>query len=211
MTPEEIAAAGVVIDTEATNTEVAATTVMDDDPSMTKKVVKNEFFNMSVNEICQAAVRAGGKIVKSVKIEDAVVSIDDTNEDKPVQVTIKFDQPCVKGMVANEDGVFEEKLVDYIVVRTYALSGLFKKARKGYLGRYIVRKPTALELLLPDAEVDVLQQPLAANTWYYNPFSTKETTTARRYATDRILNNIVGIVFGAEGKKQIEKIEDKLL
>lgn len=210
MTPEEMAAAGVVVDTAATDAPVAPATI-EDDPSMTKKTVKNEFFNMSVNEICQAAVKGGGKIVKSVKIEDAVVSIDDTNEDKPVQVTIKFDQPCVKGMVANEDGVFEEKLVDYIVVRTYALSGLFKKARKGYLGRYIVRKPTALELLLPDAEVDVLQQPLVANTWYYNPFSTKETTTARRYATDRIINNIVGIVFGAEGKKQIEKIEDKLL
>lgn len=205
---EEIANAGVVIDTTpATNVPVATT----DDPQLTKKTVKNEFFNMSVNEICQEAVKNGGKIVKSVKIEDAVVSIDDAAEDKPVQVTIKFEEPCVKAFVANEDGVFEEKVVDYIVVRTYAISGLFKKARKGYLGRYIVRKPTALELLLPGAEVDILQQPLAANTWYYNPFSTKETTTARRYATDRIINNVVGIVFDAQGKRQIEKIEDKLL
>ena len=205
---EEIATAGVVVDTTpATNVPVATT----EDPNLTKKTVKNEFFNMSVNEICQEAVKNGGKIVKSVKIEDAVVSIDDTAEDKPAQVTIKFEEPCVKAFVANEDGVFEEKVVDYIVVRTYAISGLFKKARKGYLGRYIVRKPTALELLLPGAEVDILQQPLAANTWYYNPFSTKETTTARRYATDRIINNIVGIVFDAQGKRQIEKIEDKLL
>ena len=205
---EEIANAGVVVDTTpATNvpTNVA------EDPQLTKKTVKNEFFNMSVNEICQAAVKDGAKIVKSVKIEDAVVSIDDTAEDKPAQVTIKFEEPCVKAFVANEDGVFEEKVVDYIVVRTYAISGLFKKARKGYLGRYIVRKPTALELLLPGAEVDILQQPLAANHWYYNPFSTKETTTARRYATDRIINNVVGIVFDAQGKRQIEKIEDKLL
>lgn len=205
---EEIANAGVVVDTTpATNVPVATT----EDPNLTKKSVKNEFFNMSVNEICQEAVKNGGKIVKSVKIEDAVVSIDDTAEDKPAQVTIKFEEPCVKAFVANEDGVFEEKVVDYIVVRTYAISGLFKKARKGYLGRYIVRKPTALELLLPGAEVDILQQPLAANHWYYNPFSTKETTTARRYATDRIINNVVGIVFDAQGKRQIEKIEDKLL
>ena len=205
---EEIATAGVVVDTTpATNVPVATT----EDPNLTKKSVKNEFFNMSVNEICQEAVKNGGKIVKSVKIEDAVVSIDDAAEDKPAQVTIKFEEPCVKAFVANEDGVFEEKVVDYIVVRTYAISGLFKKARKGYLGRYIVRKPTALELLLPGAEVDILQQPLAANTWYYNPFSTKETTTARRYATDRIINNVVGIVFDTQGKRQIEKIEDKLL
>lgn len=205
---EEIANAGVVVDTTpATNVPVATT----EDPNLTKKSVKNEFFNMSVNEICQEAVKNGGKIVKSVKIEDAVVSIDDAAEDKPAQVTIKFEEPCVKAFVANEDGVFEEKVVDYIVVRTYAISGLFKKARKGYLGRYIVRKPTALELLLPGAEVDILQQPLPANQWYYNPFSTKETTTARRYATDRIINNVVGIVFDAQGKRQIEKIEDKLL
>lgn len=205
---EEIATAGVVVDAAPATPVPVVTT---DDPQLTKKTVKNEFFNMSVNEICQAAVKDGGKIVKSVKIEDAVVSIDEAAEDKPAQVTIKFEEPCVKGFVANEDGVFEEKLVDYIVVRTYAISGLFKKARKGYLGRYIVRKPTALELLLPGSEVDILQQPLAANTWYYNPFSTKETTTARRYTTDRIINNLVGIIFDAEGKRQIEKIEDKLL
>lgn len=210
--PEPITAAGVVVDTApATTVPAASATTVVDDSQLTKKSVKNEFFNMSVNEICQAAVREGGKIVKSVKIEDAVVSIDDSSEDKPAQVTIKFEQPCVKAYVANEDGVFEERIVDYIVVRTYAISGLFKKAHKGYLGRYIVRKPTALELLLPGAEVDVLQQPLEANHWYYNPFSTKETTTARRYATNRIINNIVGIVFDAQGKKQIEKIEDKLL
>lgn len=209
---EEIANAGVVVDTApATPVPTANVASVVDDSQLTKKSVKNEFFNMSVNEICQEAVKNGGKIVKSVKIEDAVVSIDDAAEDKPAQVTIKFEEPCVKAFVANEDGVFEEKVVDYIVVRTYAISGLFKKARKGYLGRYIVRKPTALELLLPGAEVDILQQPLAANTWYYNPFSTKETTTARRYATDRIINNIVGIVFDAQGKRQIEKIEDKLL
>lgn len=205
---EEIANAGVVVDTTPATPVPVATT---EDPNLTKKSVKNEFFNMSVNEICQEAVKNGGKIVKSVKIEDAVVSIDDAAEDKPAQVTIKFEEPCVKAFVANEDGVFKEKVVDYIVVRTYAISGLFKKARKGYLGRYIVRKPTALELLLPGAEVDILQQPLAANHWYYNPFSTKETTTARRYATDRIINNVVGIVFDAQGKRQIEKIEDKLL
>ena len=205
---EEIANAGVVIDTTPANNVPVTTT---EDPNLTKKSVKNDFFNMSVNEICQEAVKNGGKIVKSVKIEDAVVSIDDTAEDKPAQVTIKFEEPCVKAFVANEDGVFEEKVVDYIVVRTYAISGLFKKARKGYLGRYIVRKPTALEVLLPGAEVDILQQPLPANQWYYNPFSTKETTTARRYATDRIINNVVGIVFDAQGKRQIEKIEDKLL
>lgn len=209
---EDITAAGVVVDTTpATTVPAAGAATVVDDPQLTKKTVKNEFFNMSVNEICQAAVRNGGKIVKSVKIEDAVVSIDDATEDKPVQVTIKFEEPCVKAFVANEDGVFEEKVVDYIVVRTYAISGLFKKAKMGYLGRYIVRKPTALELLLPDATVDVLQQPLAANNWYYNPFSTKEKTTARRYATDRIINNVVGIVFGAKGIKKIEQIEDKLL
>lgn len=205
---EDIATAGVVVDTTPATTVPVATT---EDPNLTKKSVKNDFFNMSVNEICQEAVKNGGKIVKSVKIEDAVVSIDDASEDKPAQVTIKFEEPCAKAFVANEDGVFEEKVVDYIVVRTYAISGLFKKARKGYLGRYIVRKPTALELLLPGAEVDILQQPLAANHWYYNPFSTKETTTARRYATNRIINNVVGIVFDAQGKRQIEKIEDKLL
>lgn len=209
---EDLATAGVVVDTTpATTVPAANTATVVDDSQLTKKSVKNEFFNMSVNEICQEAVKNGGKIVKSVKIEDAVVSIDETAEDKPAQVTIKFEEPCVKAFIANEDGVFEEKVVDFIVVRTYAISGLFKKARKGYLGRYIVRKPTALELLLPGAEVDILQQPLAANTWYYNPFSTKENTTARRYATDRIINNIVGIVFDAQGKRQIEKIEDKLL
>lgn len=210
--PEPITAAGVVVDTTpATPVPAADAATVAEDHNLTKKSVKNDFFNMSVNEICQEAVKNGGKIVKSVKIEDAVVSIDDTAEDKPAQVTIKFEEPCVKAFIANEDGVFEEKVVDYIVARTYAISGLFKKARKGYLGRYIVRKPTALELLLPGAEVDILQQPLAANTWYYNPFSTKETTTARRYATDRIINNVVGIVFDAQGKRQIEKIEDKLL
>lgn len=209
--PEPITAAGVVVDTTPATTVPTSATTVADDSQLTKKSVKNEFFNMSVNEICQEAVKNGGKIVKSVKIEDAVVNIDDSSEDKPAQVTIKFEQPCVKAYVANEDGVFEERIVDYIVVRTYAISGLFKKAHKGYLGRYIVRKPTALELLLPGAEVDVLQQPLEANHWYYNPFSTKETTTARRYATNRIINNIVGIVFDAQGKKQIEKIEDKLL
>ena len=125
-----------------------------------------------------------------------------------VTFTIRNEVP---GFVYDKDtDTWKMGNTNLIYATTYALAGTLKENDDlAWLGNVVLTKPEVMNLLFSGAEIHVIQQSIAADEAYKNPFS----KDAEEVSKDRewVVSHIVGIKLSQVGQRVYDKLMDKIL
>lgn len=161
----------------------------------------------NVQEVVRTLLKNGAK-----RIDDAVVkTVSISRQENYDRVALTLAKP-VTGYVLNEKTGEYEKSDDVrtIFVSSFSIGAILADNEdSAFAKRFLMQKPQMLELALSYAKVDILQESVAANTDYVNPFSSN--SEGRTIDHDTIINHIVSIELGKRGLRFLAKLEDKML
>ena len=169
-------------------------------------IIINLIFNVMINfDNAVASLRKTG--AKSETVTICNVSITDCKNWTRIALTLNRE---VDGPICDSEGQWAMGKTRVVFLSLYSILNLLKNTNETIaITGHIVDNPTALQIILCGAKVELLQQYVKANETYVNAFTGEET----EYESDHnsIFNYIVSIVFSEKGIRAIEKIEDKLL
>lgn len=141
-------------------------------------------------DICNEIVANGGTRIRGIKVRSCKI----TEQDNYTMVSLTLERK-VKGYRANEDtGIFEESDTNVIFSSSYSLASVLKNNEDlAFCANSLVESPKGFEVVLSGATIDIIQQPVAADELYKNPFSTSGSEGVN-LGHDTIINHVVNIV-----------------
>lgn len=162
------------------------------------------------------------EVVKAMSAKDDVVAIkghikkivvnDLTTSKKgydfyPVTITLEKPIPCY---LPDDNGNYELKESTLVYTSVDILSAVMRedKSLAGIVNS-ISKSPSVIELLLTDADVEILQQDIPANTKFVNPFSTVRDVSEYTHAIKS--NSIINIKLSNEGQDNVRSIKSAIL
>lgn len=162
--------------------------------------------SMNTFEQAVASLRkAGAKEYKDVRVMNVTV----TEKDSWTRIALTLDKE-VDGFVNDDNGDYTKGTTRVVFLSLYSVAAVLKNNDDTLaIGSYVVNHPTALQVLLSGAKIDILQQEVAANATYLNHFTGEEVEHQSDH--DSIFTHIAAIALSDKGNNAVEKIEDKLL
>lgn len=157
-------------------------------------------FNDAVASLRKAGAKSETVTIMNVTVKDC---------DTWTRIALTLDKE-VMGYVADEAGNYSKGTTRVVFLSLYSIAGVLKNTDDTLaIASYVVAHPTALQILLSGAKVELLQEEIAANATYTNHFTGEEVENESDH--DSIFNHIVSIALSDKGLRAVEKIEDKLL
>lgn len=149
--------------------------------------------------------KSGAKSEKDLIVKNVTV----TEKDSWTRVALTLNRD-VQGPVSDDEGNWSMGTTNVVFMSLYSIAGVLKNTYDTLaIASYIVNHPTALQIILSCAKIEILQQEVKANATYINAFTGEETEHESDH--DSIFNYIVSLSLSDKGQRSIEKIEDKLL
>ena len=152
--------------------------------------VEEQSTERTFKDICNEIVANGGTRIRGIKVRSCKI----TEQDNYTMVSLTLERK-VKGYRANEDtGIFEEGETNVIFSSSYSLASVLKNNEDlAFCANSLVESPKGFEVVLSGATIDIIQQPVAADELYKNPFSTSGSEGVS-LGHDTIINHVVNIV-----------------
>lgn len=161
----------------------------------------------SYKDICNELVANGAKRIKGLVVKSVKV----TEQDTYVMVSLTLDKQ-VEGYRADEEtGIFEKGMTNIIFSSSYSLAAVIKNNEEiAFAANSLVDNPKGFEVALSGATIDIIQQPVAADEMYKNPFSTRDSDGVA-FGHDTIINHIVNIVPSKVAMRRLDALALSLL
>lgn len=157
-------------------------------------------FDNAVASLRKAGAKSENVTIMNVFVKDC---------DNWTRIALTLDKE-VMGYVADAEGNWTLGKTHVIFLSLYSIVDTLKNSDDTRaIASYVVAHPTALQILLSSAKVELLQEEIAANATYINHFTGEEVENESDH--NSIFNYIVSIVLSDKGLRTVEKIEDKLL
>ena len=152
-----------------------------------------------------AALRKSG--AKSENVTICNVTLTDCKSWTRVALTLNRE---IDGAVSDSEGNWSMGKTRVISISLYSVISLLKNTNETLaIASHVASHPTALQIILCGAKVELLQQEVKAHESYINAFTGEETEYESDH--DSLFNHLVSIEFTDKALRAIEKIEDKLL
>lgn len=152
--------------------------------------VEEQSTERTFKDVCNEIVANGGTRIRGIKVRSCKI----TEQENYTMVSLTLERK-VKGYRANEDtGIFEESMTNVIFSSAYSLASVLKNDEDlAFCANTLVESPNAFEVVLSGATIDIIQQPVAADELYKNPFSTSDSEGVA-LGHDTIINHVINIV-----------------
>ena len=113
--------------------------------------------------------------------------------------------PAIAGYLYDEEtGEYVKGMTNNIFSSTYAVAGVMKENEEiGWLANNIIEKPKLGNVLFNGGTIDILTKEFNEGDTYVNPFGSGDETV---FDHDTIVNLVVGINLGSNGKKMLDSI-----
>ena len=149
--------------------------------------------------------KSGAKSEKDLIVKNVTV----TEKDSWTRVALTLNRD-VQGPVSDDEGNWSMGTTNVVFMSLYSIAGVLKNTNDTLaIASHVVNHPTALQILLSGAKIEILQQEVKANATYINAFTGEETEHESDH--DSIFNHIVSLSLSDKGQRGVEKIEDNLL
>lgn len=169
--------------------------------SVETQVVETSRFK-TVKQVVAELMADGCKRFTGIRVRSAKT----TEKEIYTMVSLSLDKP-VPGYVANPDtGIFEMSETVVVFASSYSLASILKESDEtAWAANQLVTNPKGLEVILAGAKVDIIQQEVAADELYKNPFS-NSTNEGEAIGHDTIINHIVKIELCPQAKKMLKML-----
>lgn len=182
--------AGVVVNPE----EVVASTEGSEsnNESSSKSKIK------TLKQVVAELIAAGNKKIAGIRVRSAKV----TEKDNYVMVSLSLDK-AIPGYVANEEGVFEKSETVTVFASSYSIASVLKESDEtAWAANQLVANPKGLEVILAGSRIDIIQEDVAGDELYKNPFS-NSSAEGVALGHDTIINHVIKIELCAQAKKML--------
>lgn len=160
---------------------------------------------MTSKEIIAQLLKNGAKNVKGLVIKNVTV----TQLESYTRLGLTLDKE-VDGYRQNESGEFEPAQVNVIFVSAFSVKSILQDIPEAaFAANHLINHPEALAVVLSRAEIDIVQESVAAGTDYKNPFTSSDTTTV--FDHDTIINHISSIKLSDFGIRKLDRLSDLMM
>lgn len=160
---------------------------------------------ISFNDAVASLRKSGAHSEPNLTITN--VNVTDCGNWTRVAITLNRE---VTGPINDENGAWTMGTTRVVFMSLYSIIGTLKNVDDTLaIASYVASHPTALQILLSGAKIELLQQTVKANETYINAFTGEETEHESDH--DSIFNHLVSVALSDKGLRAVEKIENKLL
>lgn len=160
---------------------------------------------MNNKEIVNEMLKNGAKQIANITVKNVTVK----QMDAYTRLGLSLDTE-VDGYRADENGEYQEAKTNIIFVSSYAIASVLKDDdNAAFAANHLVSNPDALGIILSRAKITIVQQTVAADEEYVNPFATSGEATVFGHPT--VINHVVDIKLSDFGLKKLDRLADLML
>ena len=169
-------------------------------PTAAPSVETNNAQLVSYDDKIKSLIKDGWRRKNNCKVRNVIT----TEKDTYTMVTFNI-VPPIEGYVFDENtGDYVKGMTNNVFSSTYAVAGCMKESEDlGWLANNIIEKPKLANVLFNGGTIDVLTKEFNEGDTYVNPFGSGDETV---FDHDTIVNLVVGINLGSNGKKMLDSI-----
>lgn len=139
--------------------------------------------------------------ITSLRVRSSIV----TPKDNYVMVSLSLERG-IPGYVSDADGVFTKGETATVFASSYSIASVLKDSDEtAWAANQLIQNPKGLEVILAGSKIDIVQEEVAADEIYKNPFASSDSEGAA-LGHDTIINHIVKIEICPKAKQMLNML-----
>lgn len=139
--------------------------------------------------------------IAGLRIRSSIV----TPKDNYVMVSLSLERG-IPGYVSDADGVFTKGETATVFASSYSIASVLKDSDEtAWAANQLIQNPKGLEVILAGSKIDIVQEEVAADEIYKNPFASSDSEGAA-LGHDTIINHIVKIEICPKAKQMLNML-----
>lgn len=128
-----------------------------------------------------------------------------TPKDNYVMVSLSLERG-IPGYVSDGEGVFAKGETATVFASSYSIASVLKDSDEtAWAANQLIQNPKGLEVILAGSKIDIVQEEVAADEIYKNPFASSDSEGAA-LGHDTIINHIVKIEICPKAKQMLNML-----
>lgn len=150
--------------------------------------------------VAELLARGCNKIA-GLRVRSSIV----TPKDSYVMVSLSLERG-IPGYVSDADGVFAKGETATVFASSYSIASVLKDSDEtAWAANQLIQNPKGLEVILAGSKIDIVQEEVAADEIYKNPFASSDSEGAA-LGHDTIINHIVKIEICPKAKQMLNML-----
>lgn len=139
--------------------------------------------------------------ITGIRVRSSIV----TPKDNYVMVSLSLERG-IPGYVSDDEGVFTKGETATVFASSYSIASVLKdNDETAWAANQLIQNPKGLEVILAGAKVDLVQEEVAADEIYKNPFSSSDVD-GQSLGHDTIINHVVKIEICQKAKQMLNML-----
>lgn len=139
--------------------------------------------------------------IAGIRVRSSIV----TPKDNYVMVSLSLERG-IPGYVSDGEGVFTKGETATVFTSSYSIASVLKdNDETAWAANQLIQNPKGLEVILAGAKVDLVQEEVAADEIYKNPFSSSDVD-GQSLGHDTIINHVVKIEICQKAKQMLNML-----
>lgn len=157
---------------------------------------------IKTNEQVVAKLLAKGcNKIAGLRVRSSIV----TPKDNYVMVSLSLERD-IPGYVSDADGVFTKGETATVFASSYSIASVLKDSDEtAWAANQLIQNPKGLEVILAGSKIDIVQEEVAADEIYKNPFASSDIE-GTAIGHDTIINHIVKIEICPKAKQMLNML-----
>lgn len=139
--------------------------------------------------------------ITGLRVRSSIV----TPKDNYVMVSLSLERG-IPGYVSDGEGVFTKGETATVFASSYSIASVLKDSDEtAWAANQLIQNPKGLEVILAGSKIDIVQEEVAADEIYKNPFASSDSEGAA-LGHDTIINHIVKIEICPKAKQMLNML-----
>lgn len=155
----------------------------------------------SNKQVVAELLAKGCNKIAGIRVRSSIV----TPKDNYVMVSLSLERG-IPGYVSDGEGVFTKGETATVFASSYSIASILKdNDETAWAANQLIQNPKGLEVILAGAKVDLVQEEVAADEIYKNPFSSSNVD-GQSLGHDTIINHVVKIEICQKAKQMLNML-----
>lgn len=139
--------------------------------------------------------------ITNLRVRSSIV----TPKDNYVMVSLSLEHG-IPGYVSDADGVFTKGETATVFASSYSIASVLKDSDEtAWAANQLIQNPKGLEVILAGSKIDIVQEEVAADEIYKNPFASSDSEGSA-LGHDTIINHVVKIEICPKAKQMLNML-----
>lgn len=153
------------------------------------------------NQVVAELLAKGCAKITSLRVRSSIV----TPKDNYVMVSLSL-ECAIPGYVSDDDGVFTKGETAIVFASSYSIASVLKDSDEtAWAANQLIQNPKGLEVILAGSKIDIVQEEVAADEIYKNPFASSDSE-GTALGHDTIINHVVKIEICPKAKQMLNML-----